>query len=83
MGCFNVSGSYDNMRWLNTEFSSIEISIFLSKLFLYYLFTLGDLKLYLIVFCGVKLLSRTVVTRPDHWTIPRYSGAGLQFNIFD
>ena len=55
VGCFNVSGSYDNMRWLNTELSSIEISRFSSELFLYYLFTLGDLKLYLIVFSGVKL----------------------------
>ena len=82
MGSTYVSGSYDNMRWLNTEFSSVEISRFLSKLFLYYLFTL-DLKLYLIVFSGVILLSRTVVTRPDRWTILRYSGAGLQFNILD
>ena len=83
MGSTYVSGSYDNMRWLNTEFSSVEISRFSSELFLYYLFTLGDLKLYLIVFSGVKLLSRTVVTRPDRWTILRYSGAGLQFNILD
>ena len=55
MGSTYVSGSYDNMRWLNTEFSSVEISRFSSELFLYYLFTLGDLKLYLIVFSGVKL----------------------------